>query len=149
VVSSKAEALSHSDTDLKLVPSYDLFQILPESEGGGAPVVLLGNFNKGRTDLKGNTVDALEGYQIITGDSAITKLPNPFKMVERMLVSSDQPILSIATKHFFEKRHGKRFRPTIIQLVATARRSSARSLIHDDVLNEADTCWGGESVHKL
>jgi len=77
-------------------------------------------------DLKGNTGDPMEGYQIITGGSAITKLPNPFKMVESMLVSSNQPILSMATKHFFEKRHGKRFRPNIVQLVATARRSSAR-----------------------
>mmetsp|Transcript_38144 Transcript_38144/g.74708 ORF Transcript_38144/g.74708 Transcript_38144/m.74708 type:complete len:83 (-) Transcript_38144:208-456(-) len=81
----------------------------------------------------------MEGYQIITGSSAITKLPNPFKIVESMLVSSDQPILSMTTKHFFKKRHGKRFRPTIVQLVATARRSLARSLIHDDILNEADT----------
>ena len=34
VVSSKAEALSHSETTMKLTPSYDLFQILPEEEGG-------------------------------------------------------------------------------------------------------------------
>eukprot|EP00588_Corethron_pennatum_P004667 CAMPEP_0194298018 /NCGR_PEP_ID=MMETSP0169-20130528/59928_1 /TAXON_ID=218684 /ORGANISM="Corethron pennatum, Strain L29A3" /LENGTH=503 /DNA_ID=CAMNT_0039047951 /DNA_START=326 /DNA_END=1837 /DNA_ORIENTATION=+ len=204
VVSSKAEALSHSDTTLKLVPSYDLFQILPESEGGGAPAVLLGNFNRGKTDLKGDrAVDPMEGYQIMTGGSDITKLPDPFKMVESELkpfsdsiselVSSDQPILSMAAKHFFEKRHGKRFRPTIVQLVAKACAASppeqnsggweasgasdvtvtpanhkgseswrrqaqlgqivemihVASLIHDDVLDEADTRRGGESVHKL
>eukprot|EP00588_Corethron_pennatum_P035003 CAMPEP_0194345680 /NCGR_PEP_ID=MMETSP0171-20130528/104995_1 /TAXON_ID=218684 /ORGANISM="Corethron pennatum, Strain L29A3" /LENGTH=440 /DNA_ID=CAMNT_0039112703 /DNA_START=27 /DNA_END=1350 /DNA_ORIENTATION=- len=115
---------------MKLVPSYDLFQILPESEGGGAPAVILGNFNRGRTDLKGDVLDPMEGYQIMTGGSEIAKLPDPFKMVQdelkpfadsiSELVSSDQPILSMAAKHFFEKRHGKRFRPTIVQLVAKA-----------------------------
>merc|ERR1712194_767599 len=120
------------------------------------------------------------------------------------LVSTDQPILSMAAKHFFEKRHGKRFRPTIIQLMSKAvagcvpetlnpnGESGSRwqdsgaskvdveggvvtsanhkgsdvwrkqgqlgqivemihvaSLIHDDVLDEADTRRGGESVHKL
>jgi len=203
VVSSKAEALSHSATTMKLVPSYDLFQILPESEGGGAPAVIRGNFNRGRTDLKGDVLDPMEGYQIMTGGSDITKLPDPFKMVESELkpfadsiselVSSDQPILSMAAKHFFEKRHGKRFRPTIVQLVAKACAASpperseggwessgasdvtvtpsnhkgseswrrqaqlgqivemihVASLIHDDVLDEADTRRGGESVHKL
>merc|ERR1712216_895572 len=118
------------------------------------------------------------------------------------LVSTDQPILSMAAKHFFEKRHGKRFRPTIVQLmakavaVATPEQSiedgdavdretrwewsgasdvvvtadnhqgsdvwrkqgqlgqivemiHVASLIHDDVLDEADTRRGGEAVHKL
>jgi len=34
VVSEKAEALSHSDTTMKLIPSFELFQLLPEKEGG-------------------------------------------------------------------------------------------------------------------
>merc|ERR1712160_87724 len=122
----------------------------------------------------------------------------------------------MAAKHFFEKRHGKRFRPTIVQLVAKAvaaavpagiddtefvtdnpdavaspgssstvggvsgwewsgaptieieggvvtsanhkgsdvwRRQAQLGqiveIIHDDVLDEADTRRGGESVHKL
>lgn len=42
----------------------------------------------------------------------------PFSDSISELVSSDQPILSMAAKHFFEKRHGKRFRPTIVQLMA-------------------------------
>lgn len=64
------------------------------------------------------------------GTKKIEDLPDPFKMVEKELqpfsdsikelVSSDQPILSMAAKHFFEKRHGKRFRPTIVQLIAKA-----------------------------
>jgi len=33
-VSDEVEALSHSPTTMKLIPSYELFQILPESEGG-------------------------------------------------------------------------------------------------------------------
>ena len=158
-------------------------------------------------------------------DPALIFLPRPypFKMVEKELkpfsdsmkelVSTDQPVLSMAAKHFFEKRHGKRFRPTIVQLMAKAVAAATpedgadqitteqaanqgiggvqwewsgasdvqieggvvtpgnhqgsevwrkqaqlgqivemihvASLIHDDVLDEADTRRGGEAVHKL
>jgi len=64
------------------------------------------------------------------GSLKIETLPDPFQMVEKELqpfsdsikelVSTDQPILSMAAKHFFEKRHGKRFRPTIVQLMGKA-----------------------------
>ena len=39
VVSEAAEALSHSDTTMKLTPSYELFQILSEEDGGTAPAI--------------------------------------------------------------------------------------------------------------
>merc|ERR1712238_156771 len=75
--------------------------------------------------------DTLLGdYKGCGGKKKIESLPDPFAMVEKELkpfsdsitelVSSDQPILSMAAKHFFEKKHGKRFRPTIVQLVAKA-----------------------------
>ena len=35
----------------------------------------------------------------------------------KLLVASENPILSQAASHFFEKRHGKRFRPTIVMLL--------------------------------
>jgi len=224
VVSAKAEALSHSDTTMKLIPSYDLFQMLSEEEGGDIPTTSSGNAMRDATDLKANTGnkdDKLEGLQLSMfkgcgGSVNVNTLPDPFKMVEqelkpfsdsiKELVSTDQPILSMAAKHFFEKRHGKRFRPTIIQLMAKAvtaavpetmsssaaessisgwqglgaseieveggvitpenhqgsevwRRQAqlgqivemihVASLIHDDVLDEADTRRGGEAVHKL
>merc|ERR1712087_55279 len=182
----------------------------------------------------GGRDDKLEGVQLSMfkgcgGKMKIESLPDPFRMVEKELqpfsdsikelVSTDQPILSMAAKHFFEKRHGKRFRPTIVQLMAKAvanavpekievhaahetsspntdeadkvggvagwewsgaseikleggvvtasnhegsevwRRQAqlgqivemihVASLIHDDVLDEADTRRGGEAVHKL
>ena len=43
VVSEEAEALSHSDTTMKLTPSYELFQMLAEEEGGVEPPVAKGN----------------------------------------------------------------------------------------------------------
>jgi len=237
VVSAKAEALSHSSTTMKLIPSYDLFQILPDDEGGYEPYTTYGNAL--RHKHRAGVVDELSEidlgeYEDCGGKKKINTLPDPFKMVEKELkpfadsitelVSSDQPILSMAAKHFFEKRHGKRFRPTIVQLVAKAvagaipeenvlptdtptesseessptesssstvggvsgwewsgastieiegglvtpsnhkgsdvwRRQAqlgqivemihVASLIHDDVLDEADTRRGGESVHKL
>mmetsp|Transcript_7477 Transcript_7477/g.10694 ORF Transcript_7477/g.10694 Transcript_7477/m.10694 type:complete len:535 (+) Transcript_7477:274-1878(+) len=241
VVSEEAEALSHSKTTMKLTPSYELFQILTEDEGGQKPLQTGGNTNRDSEILKIGTPDTLAGtkitdFQGVGGNKKIETLPDPFKMVEKELkpfsdsiselVSSDQPILSMAAKHFFEKRHGKRFRPTIVQLVAKAVAAATpeqlftqmpadvkegdngsidgvddsyasvggvagwewsgasevdveggvvnqsnhkgsdvwrkqaqlgqivemihvASLIHDDVLDEADTRRGGESVHKL
>lgn len=242
VVSEKAEALSHSETTLKLVPSYELFQVLSQEEGGQIPTIAAGNSQRDSTVLKIGQEDTLEGTRLSDfigcgGKTKIETLPDPFQMVEKELkpfadsiselVSSDQPILSMAAKHFFEKRHGKRFRPTIVQLVAKAvaaavpedgaavaqgggeeatnghaktngvSRTEAvggvsgwewsgasaveieggvitpdnhegsevwrkqaqlgqivemihvASLIHDDVLDEADTRRGGEAVHKL
>jgi geranylgeranyl pyrophosphate synthase len=237
--SAKAEALSHSATTMKLIPSYELFQMLTEEEGGDIPVMTSGNVLREKIVVKGGQPDTLEGLQMSKfvgcgGNVKIETLPDPFKLVEKELqpfadsikelVSSDQPILSMAAKHFFEKRHGKRFRPTIVQLVAKVvagaepeqifsddgqsfaaeflgdkdasefentggvagwqwrgastievegglvtpenhegsevwRRQAqlgqitemihVASLIHDDVLDEADTRRGGESVHKL
>lgn len=246
VVSAEAEALSHSSTTMKLIPSYDLFQILPDDEGGYAPQATYGNAIRQKHRINDDASMHAEmedeysnldlgDYEGLGGKKKITTLPDPFKMVEKELkpfsdsitelVSSDQPILSMAAKHFFEKRHGKRFRPTIIQLMAkavaaavpevnvqaststssagetsTSNASSSSSavggvsgwewsgastvelegglvtptnhkgsdvwrrqaqlgqivemihvasLIHDDVLDEADTRRGGESVHKL
>lgn len=236
VVSEEAEALSHSETTMKLTPSFDLFQLLTEEEGGKVPERISGNALRDAKAIKLGQPDALEGLQLqefkgLGGTRDIEMLPDPFKMVEKELqpfadsikelVSSDQPILSMAAKHFFEKRHGKRFRPTIVQLVAKAvaaaqpeqsimvngkseapdflngenfdklggitgwqwsgastinveggvitpdnhyesdtwRRQAqlgqivemihVASLIHDDVLDEADTRRGGEAVHKL
>eukprot|EP00980_Cylindrotheca_fusiformis_P015398 scaffold4335_cov119-Cylindrotheca_fusiformis.AAC.1 len=223
VVSAEAERLSHSDTTLKLTPSYELFQMLSEDEGGEIPDKTSGNALRDGKILKAGQQDKLEGLKLSAfkgcgGSVKIETLPDPFKMVEKELqpfsdsikelVSTDQPILSMAAKHFFEKRHGKRFRPTIVQLVAKAVAAAApeqissqghdasdaklgwewsgaskveveggvvtpenhqgsevwrrqaqlgqivemihvASLIHDDVLDEAETRRGGEAVHKL
>jgi len=202
VVSSEAEALSHSETTLKLTPSYSLFQILPVSEGGVQSASAVA-YEKKSGDLSVGE-DSMSGFSLSGADEKfIKRLPEPFKLVEgelqpfsdsiSELVSSDQPVLSMAAKHFFEKRHGKRFRPTIVQLMAAAVAASnveglagdssgasklstpispsnhkgsevwrrqaqlgqivemihVASLIHDDVLDEADTRRGGEAVHKL
>ena len=239
VVSAEAEALSHSETTMKLTPSFELFQLLPEEEGGVAPAKTSGNALRDSSLLRSEEKDTLENLKLSMfvgcgGEIKIDTLPDPFQMVEKELqpfsdsikelVSSDQPILSMAAKHFFEKRHGKRFRPTIVQLVAKAvaaatpeqilsedgksfaadllethdasyfekiggvsgwqwsgastvevdggvvtpenhkgsdvwRRQAqlgqivemihVASLIHDDVLDEAETRRGGEAVHKL
>lgn len=218
-VSADAEALSHSKTTMRLTPSFDLFQMLPDVEGGRLPDIVAGNENRDFDVLKVGTPDTLwdmklTNYKGLGGSEKIESLPDPFKMVEKELkpfsdsikelVSTDQPVLSMAAKHFFEKRHGKRFRPAIVQLVSKAvaacspeslihvgetgsrwQNSGASkvdidggvvtsinhkgsdvwrkqgqlgqivemihvaSLIHDDVLDEADTRRGGEAVHKL
>jgi len=216
VVSKESEALSHSKTTMKLTPSFDLFQMLPEAEGGKAPDIIPGNQSRDSDVLKVGIPDTLldmklSDYKGLGGDKKIETLPDPFKMVEKELqpfsdsikelVSTDQPVLSMAAKHFFEKRHGKRTRPVVISLmskvvaacepeqpvvgrgrwedsgasvvdveggvVTTSNHEGSdvwrkqgqlgqivemihvASLIHDDVLDEADTRRGGEAVHKL
>ena len=255
VVSEASEALSHSETTMKLIPSYELFQMLSPEDGGKEPPVRIGNALRDASVLKKQAVAAttnspdadpflnlqISSFTDFGGKMNVESvLPDPFQMVEqelqpfsdsiKELVSSDQPILSMAAKHFFEKRHGKRFRPTIVQLVAKAASAAmpmeeqivavnsgdsaeeshhtqhqtsmntehspetnmntiaawqwsgasitdgvvtpenhkgsdvwrkqaqlgqivemihVASLIHDDVLDEADTRRGGEAVHKL
>jgi geranylgeranyl pyrophosphate synthase len=242
VVSAEAEALSHSKTTMKLIPSFKLFQILPEGEGGHVPLAMAGNELRVVASAGGGatghvpldtTIDTLRGMKLTdykgigVGDhdnkKKIETLPDPFALVEnelqpfsdsiKELVSTDQPVLSMAAKHFFEKRHGKRTRPVVIALMSKAvaacfpESSSSSStsasstlvegggmrwqdagaskvdvpggvvttqnhqgsdvwrkqaqlgqivemihvasLIHDDVLDEAETRRGGDAVHKL
>ena len=109
--------------------------------------------------------------------------PEPFGLVSeelkplsdyvKELVVSENPVLTMAASHFFEKRQGKRFRPTIVALIGRALAPSlpeyvgsnlnklqlqlgqitemihVASLIHDDVLDEADTRRGGAAVHTV
>merc|ERR1719420_1722851 len=125
---------------MKLTPSFDLFQLLPEAEGGEVPHTVAGNELRDGDVLKVGIPDTLwdmklSDYRGLGGTKKIEALPDPFGMVEeelqpfsdsiKELVSTDQPILSMAAKHFFEKRHGKRFRPTIVQLVAKAVAAAA------------------------
>merc|ERR1719491_1572586 len=134
-VSADAEALSHSKTTMRLTPSFDLFQMLPAEEGGQLPHAMAGNECRDTDVLKVGIPDTLwdtklSDFKGLGGEKKIETLPDPFKMVEKELqpftdsikelVSTDQPILSMAAKHFFEKRHGKRFRPTIVQLMSKA-----------------------------
>ena len=76
--------------------------------------------------------------------------PDPFALVKselipfsdnmKLLVASENPILSQAASHFFEKRHGKRFRPTIVMLLAQALPNSHKD--SDDVVFERQTRLG-------
>jgi geranylgeranyl pyrophosphate synthase len=91
------------------------------------------------------------------------------------LMTSENPILTQAATVFFDSkmdnsRQGKRFRPTIVALVSQTLADGhveedvkqhqlnlgkitemihVASLIHDDVLDEADTRRGGDAVHAM
>jgi geranylgeranyl pyrophosphate synthase len=54
----------------------------------------------------------------------------PFSDSIKELVETENPVLTAAAKHFFEKRHGKRFRPTIVMLMGECVRACVRA------------CWG-------
>jgi geranyl diphosphate synthase len=142
-----------------LTPAVDKFSRLPDSR----------SISKGLDPLK------VEYFQ-----KMMAKDVDPFKMVEKELeplsdyvmdlVQSENPVLTMAASHFFEKRQGKRFRPTIVALMGRALSPGGAtesiskrtlqlgqitemihvaSLIHDDVLDVADTRRGGDAVHKM
>lgn len=54
---------------------------------------------------------------------------SPFTDTIKELVESEHPVLSMAAKHFFEKRHGKRFRPTIVALMGEQQNKQKRSWV--------------------
>ncbi|CAM9182332.1 unnamed protein product, partial [Chrysoparadoxa australica] len=174
---------------LELQKGYDLFTTLPPkdaqkhvAEESTTPI------------LDANApppFPGVDGFEVVKGEL------KPFTDSIRELVDTDHPVLSMAAKHFFEKRHGKRFRPTLVSLMAQVKKEEKRpstwshpcpyldppyhatasvplethkksptyvrqaqlgtitemihvaSLIHDDVLDEAETRRGGMAVHKL
>ena len=96
----------------------------------------------------------------------------PLSDYVKELVVSENPVLTMAASHFFDQRQGKRFRPTIVALFGRALATDSShinskvyklqlqlgqitemihvaSLIHDDVLDEADTRRGGAAVHTV
>ena len=107
-VSDATEALSHSETTMKLIPSYDLFQILPEDEGGVRSESEIRYYEQlQREGGRGVVEDTLADF-VIDENVEPVHLPDPFKLVENELkpfsdsiselVSTDQPILSMAAK---------------------------------------------------
>jgi len=104
-------------------------------------------------------------------------LPDPFALVSsqlrplddsiKELVGTDHPVLMAAAQHFFELA-GKRFRPTLVLLASMAADGSAAavdprqrrlaevtemihaaSLLHDDVIDLADTRRGARAAHRI
>ena len=49
---------------MKLTPSYELFQMLTEEEGGEIPVMLSGNALRDGSVKKVDEADTLEGFQL-------------------------------------------------------------------------------------
>jgi hypothetical protein len=56
-VPADAEALSHSKTTMRLTPSFDLFQMLPDDEGGQLPLAMAGNECRDSDILKADIPD--------------------------------------------------------------------------------------------
>ena len=110
------------------------------------------------------------------GDAPPASLPDPFALCAdqlqpldgslRELVGSDHPVLTRVAQHFFELA-GKRFRPTVVLLASSAAAAGqpasdrqvrlaeiaemihAASLLHDDVIDLADTRRGAKAAHRI
>jgi len=136
-----------------------------------------------RMPININSVNEQKHLYFMSAKGPPPEGPDPFGLVSdelkplsdyvKELVVSENPVLTMAASHFFEKRQGKRFRPTIVALVGRALAPSlseymgsnlnklqlqlgqitemihVASLIHDDVLDEAETRRGGAAVHTV
>lgn len=116
---------------------------------------------------KGPVPDGPDPFKLVSDELS------PLSVYVKELVISENPVLTMAASHFFEQRQGKRFRPTIVALMGRALAPSlpdymgsklnslqlqlgqvtemihVASLIHDDVLDEADMRRGGAAVHTV
>lgn len=130
-----------------------------------------------------STENHSKNSNLMTAKGPVPEGPDPFKLVKeelsplsdyvKDLVVSENPVLTMAASHFFDQRQGKRFRPTIVALMARALAPSlpeyrnslknklqlelgqitemihVASLIHDDVLDEAEMRRGGDAIHTI
>jgi len=72
-VSDKMEDLSHSKTTMKLVPSYKLFQVLPEAEGG--------KVSESEIEwLESDGLGAEDSGYLLDPENEPVHLPDPFKV---------------------------------------------------------------------
>lgn len=152
-------------TPLKIVPAIDVYAKVPP-KGKGENRKLRSTDNPVSRWVESQDMSGPDPFKLVSAELA------PFSDNIKELVETDHPVLSKAAKHFFEQRHGKRFRPTIVMLMAKATAGTmdntktesylkqaqlgqitemihVASLIHDDVLDEADTRRGGQAVHKM
>ena len=118
----------------------------------------------------------LPAITIAMGELPPASTPDPFNLMAdqlkpldnslRDLVGSDHPVLTRVAQHFFELA-GKRFRPTIVLLASSAAAAGApanakqqrlaeitemihaASLLHDDVIDLADTRRGARAAHRI
>jgi len=140
-----------------LTPAVDKFARLPDS--------LSTRSIPNTISVKGPVPDAMDPFKLVE------KELQPLSDYVKELVVSENPVLTMAASHFFGRRQGKRFRPTIIALMGRTLLTSevvdehvkarqlqlgqitemihVASLIHDDVLDEADTRRGGQAVHTM
>ena len=123
-----------------------------------------------------NDAQQRPAISISFGQPPPESLPDPFAVAANQLrpldaslkeiTGSDHPVLTRVAQHFFELV-GKRFRPTIVLLASSAASggepASARqvrlaeitemihaaSLLHDDVIDLADTRRGVKAAHRI
>lgn len=152
-----------NDLGVHLMPSYELYPTVPENlnsrvAGAAGPVLTYDQAPPGP-----------DPFKLVSGDVA--------PLAEGMggLVRAKHPVLQkAATQLLSKKQSGKAVRPTMVTLMSyacagglsKAHRTSGRfalqrqlgqitemihvaSLIHDDVLDEADTRRGEAAVHKV
>jgi all-trans-nonaprenyl-diphosphate synthase len=123
-----------------------------------------------------NDADRKPAISITMGEAPPSSLADPFALMSdqlrplddslRDLVGSDHPVLTRVAQHFFELA-GKRFRPTLVLLASSAAVGGAEpntkqkrlaeiaemihaaSLLHDDVIDLADTRRGARAAHRI
>lgn len=155
----KASSRPQKFAPVDLTPAVDKFTRLPRP----------GDMNVG-VDFSSDALDSRMASKNVDPFKLMEKDLEPLSEYVLELVQSENPVLTKAASHFFEKRQGKRFRPTIVALMARVldpegltedqlkrqlqlgqitEMIHVASLIHDDVLDVAETRRGGAAVHAM
>jgi len=170
-VPSKIFSADYRSTWLSVLRSRDLALMMPPADltpavDKFARLPSIGFLNSNVMTAKGMSPVGPEPFSLVAEDL------QPLSDYVKELLVSENPVLTMAASHFFEQRQGKRFRPTIVALMGRAiephpsrahvnvkqlqlqlgqitEMIHVASLIHDDVLDEADTRRGGAAVHAM
>lgn len=121
-----ADAQHNRVKSLHVTPSFEVFQLLPDSIPENKSIDIDDDDESKSDTLTGLSLSDFQGG---LGEKRLESLPDPFQLVENdleplsdaieELVSSEQPMLVQAASQFLQKKNGKRaLRPTIVQLVS-------------------------------
>lgn len=150
-----------SSGSLHLTPSYELFQLLNESEGGTKPALQYGNRLELPLFPANYYDDPHQGLQLsdyVSDPERIQQaFPDPFALVHDelqpitealplLVESHSSPLLTQAAQHLLQ-RPGKRVRPTLVLLLARSLGTTPTTLKHKQLAQIVELIHTASLLH--
>ena len=120
------------DPPLTIVPAIDIYDREPPPSN-----------TENRIDewMSRRETASVDPFELVSQELA------PFSDNIKELVETDQPVLSSSAGHFFAQRHGKRFRPTIVMLMAKATAGTMDNTNTNSYVKQAQLGQITEMIH--